>query len=34
MQRMQGVSGTEMQASQFGSILRAAGSFRSGVNFV
>ena len=34
MQRMQGVSGTEMQASQFGSIVRAAGSFRAGVNFV
>jgi aspartate dehydrogenase len=34
MQRMKGVSGTEMQASQLGSILRATGSFRPGINFV
>ncbi len=34
MQRMQGVSGTEMQAAQLGSILRAAGTFRPGINFV
>jgi predicted dinucleotide-utilizing enzyme len=34
MQRMQGVSGSEMAASQFGSVLRATGSFRAGINFV
>lgn len=33
-QRMSGVSGTEMLASQLGSILRAAGCHAPGVNFV